>query len=137
MDSAGNAATGSFTVTVRDTKPPVIAKVTANPGQLWPPNHKMVSIKLGVTASDAVTPLPACRVVSVTSNEPLNGTGDGNTEADWTFSGVGLDLSLRAEHAGTITDRIYTVAVQCKDAAGNNSLPKTVALVVPHDQGKK
>jgi hypothetical protein len=136
-DAFGNIATGTFTVTVRDTTPPVIGTLMASPGVLWPANHKMVSIGLGVTASDTVTPAPVCRVVSVTSNEPLNGIGDGNTATDYTFSGVGLDLSLRAERTGTLTDRIYTVGVVCKDAAGNDSTAKAVAVVVPHDQGKK
>jgi len=118
-----------------DMTPPVISAVTASPGLLWPPNHKMVPIKLTVMATDDVTNPPLCRVVSVTSNEPRNGTGDGNTSSDWTFGGTGpLDLSLRAERAGTLKDRIYTVTVTCNDAAGNES-SKSVDIVVPHDLG--
>jgi uncharacterized repeat protein (TIGR01451 family) len=127
----------TVTFVVKDVTPPVIGTVTASPAVLGLANHQMVSIELGVPASDNVTIAPACRVVSVTSNEPLNGSGDGNTSTDYTFSGVGLNVSLRAERAGTLTDRIYTVAVVCRDAAGNDSLPTAVAVVVPHDQGKK
>lgn len=136
-DAVGYTAAGTFTIAVREKMPPVIETVTASPGVLWPVNHQMVSIALAVKVSDNVTLAPACRVVSVTSNEPLNGSGDGNTATDYTFSGVGLDLSLRAERAGNRTDRIYTAAVVCRDDVGNDSAPKTVAIVVPHDQGKK
>jgi YVTN family beta-propeller protein len=133
-DASGNVATGTFTVTVRDTRPPVVATVTASPEVLWPPNHLMVSVALAVAASDAVTPAPVCRVASVTSNQPPTGAGSGNVAPDYTFSGVGLDLSLRAERAGSLTDRVYTVSVVCKDAAGNESSSEAVTVVAPHDQ---
>ena len=134
-DLAGNFESPKTYVVNIDRTSPVIGSVNASPGVLWPPNHNMVSITLKVTVSDNVTPTPVCRVVSVASNELLNGTGDGNTALDWEFTG--MNLRLRAERAGNLIDRIYTVAVQCRDAAGNNSAPKTVAIVVPHDQGKK
>jgi hypothetical protein len=61
---------------------------------------------------------------------------DGNTAADWAFSGTGLDLSLRAERSGVLGSRTYTIGVRCKDGAGNDSLAEFVNVLVPHDQGK-
>lgn len=67
-DLAGNTTTRSFTVTVRDTTPPVITSVVANPSSLWPPNGKLKPVKLTVTAFDAVSSV-MCSISKVTSNE--------------------------------------------------------------------
>jgi hypothetical protein len=45
-------------------------------------------------------------------------------------------MSLRAERSGTGSGRVYTITVQCTDAAGN-STTKTVTVTVAHDQAKK
>ncbi|TLY32822.1 MAG: HYR domain-containing protein, partial [Ignavibacteria bacterium] len=74
------ASTGescSFTVTVKDTTKPSITGVSANPAVLWPPNHTMRNVTVSYTATDNCG-APAC-TLSVTSNEPVNGTGDGDT----------------------------------------------------------
>jgi hypothetical protein len=134
-DAAGNQATGSFTVSVVDTTPPTATAVTATPNVLWPPNHEMASITLVASASDLVTGTPACRVVSVESSQPVNGTGDGDTAPDWVFSGLGLDLTLRAERAGGAGDRTYTAWIRCRDAAGNDSSQRSVSVRVPANQG--
>jgi hypothetical protein len=42
-DSKGGVSTNNVTITVMDTQTPVISVVIA-PGQLWPPNHKMVPV---------------------------------------------------------------------------------------------
>jgi hypothetical protein len=67
----------------------------------------------------------------VTSSEPLNGSGDGNTEADWEVIDAN-HVRLRAERAGNGTDRTYTITVTCVDAAGNSTSASTT-VVVPHD----
>jgi hypothetical protein len=131
-DAHGNAASASFTVTVIDAIPPVVT-VTLNPGVLWPPNHKMVNIRVTVTTSDT-DPNPVCRITNVTSSEPVDGDGDGSTPFDWLFSG--LSLQLRAERSGTgphgSVGRIYTVTVACTDVDGNTGTG-TATAVVPHD----
>jgi hypothetical protein len=129
-DLAGNfESPNTYVVNVVDSTPPTIKSVKATPAMLWPPNHKMVSIALSVEVEDNVTLAPVCRVDSVASNEQLNDS------SDWEFSG--MNLSLKAERSGNLGDRIYTVGVKCKDATGNDSTPKYVQIVVPHDQGKK
>lgn len=119
-----------------DITPPTIVKIAANPRILWPPNHKMVKVTLKVFCKDDWDPKPVCRIVKVTSNEPENGLGDGDTGPDWEFSGKPGDyrLKLRAERAGGGTGRIYTIHVECTDDAGNSSVA-TVQVIVPHDMG--
>jgi sugar lactone lactonase YvrE len=138
-DTSGNTATSTQAVTVIDNTVPKIISASANPSVLWPPNHKMVPVTVGVTAKDNCEEKPAwpaCKIITVSSNEPENGLGDGDTAPDWGITG-NLTVNLRAERSGTGSGRVYTITVRCTDASGNNSTTKTVAVTVPHDQGKK
>jgi hypothetical protein len=74
-------------------------------------------------------------VVSVSSNEPVDGLGDGDTAPDWTITGD-LAVSLRAERAGGGDGRVYTITVECQDSSGNG-VTAPVTVRVPHDIGKK
>jgi hypothetical protein len=118
-DTHNNTANGSFTVTVRDTTPPTIVSITANPNSLWPPNHKMVAVTVTVIASDLVDPHPTSHIISITSSEPVNGNGDGNTSTDWEITGP-LTANIRAERAGG-TDRVYTLTIATTDFSGNTA----------------
>jgi hypothetical protein len=133
-DAAGNTTSGSFTVTVRDTTAPVISSATSNAPTLWPPNHKMVAVTVSVSASDLVG-LSSVKIISVTSSEPDNGLGDGDTANDIEITG-NLTVNLRAERSGGGDGRTYTITVQAKDAAGN-ATTKTIAVVVPKNQSGK
>lgn len=117
-DVAGNTATGSFTVTVRDTTAPTILNVAATPSVLGPPNHKLIPVVVNVSASDAGDAAPVARIVAVKSNEAVNGTGDGDTAPDWVITGP-LTLQLRAERDGKGKGRIYTITVEVADRSGN------------------
>ncbi|HKR64819.1 MAG TPA: HYR domain-containing protein [Thermoanaerobaculia bacterium] len=131
-DAHGNTGSANFFVTVRDTTRPAITAVSASPNVLWPPNHKMVVVKVSVTATDVADPAPVNKIISVTSNQPINGTGDGDTAPDWNITGL-LTVQLRAERAGNSTaDRIYTITVESKDASGN-AATKTVTVRVSNN----
>jgi hypothetical protein len=134
-DGKGGLASDQVVVTVRDTVAPVITTLTASPPELWPPNHRMVSVSLAPMVSDACDSRPTCRIVGVSSNEPVDGLGDGDTSPDWTITGP-LTANLRAERSGKGTGRLYTVTVQCADAAGNQTT-KSVTVSVPQSRGKK
>ncbi len=131
-DAAGNVATGTFTVTVRDTTPPVIHDVAASPDRLWPADHRMVPVKVTADATDLVSAV-ATRISAVTSNEPVDGLGDGDMSPDWEVTGT-MTLNLRAERSGTGTGRVYTITIEARDAAGNASTAN-VTVSVPHDLG--
>ena len=90
----------------------------------------MTPVSINVKVADNCT-TPTWTVTSVTSNEPVNGTGDGDTEPDWTMAGQ--KVTLRAERAGTGSGRTYTVTVTAKDAAGNTSTG-TTTVSVPHNR---
>lgn len=126
-DGSGNGNTCDSTVTVRDTKPPVIAAASASPNVLWPPNHKLVPVSVAVSDSDTCDSNPVCRITQITSNEPITAT-------DAQITG-NLTANLRAERLGSGTGRTYTLTVQCTDASGNSSTAG-VTVSVPHDQGK-
>ena len=133
-DSAGYTATCGTTVTVVDTTPPVIVAASASPNMLWPPNHKMVTVTVNAVVTDNCGPAP-WKIISVQSNEPVNGLGDGNTSRDWKISGDHT-VVLRAERSGTGSGRIYTLTLQAKDASGNLSTPAAVTVTVPKSQGQ-
>jgi hypothetical protein len=133
-DDAGNCSSTTQTVTVTDTTPPEISNACLT-DKLWPPNHKMVLVSTG-SISDIADP-NATFSVSVTSNQPINGTGDGNTDPDWVVdsSSANYGVSLRAERAGNLGQRDYSIVINATDASGNES-SATCSASVPHDQGK-
>lgn len=130
-DASGNTDTCSFTVTVNDVEDPVVSNMSATPNSLWPPNHKLKDITVNYTSTDN------CAVISceltVTSDEAVNGWGDGNTSPDWVI----VDdhhVKLRAERSGKGDGRVYTITATCIDAAGNTGSNSTT-VTVAHNQG--
>ncbi len=118
-----------------DNQPPRIDGIIANPSVLWPANHKLVRVNLSVTAVDNMPGPISCQIQAVTSNEPDNGLGDGDTAGD--IQNIsGLTVSLRAERSGGGKGRVYTIAVRCADSIGNASVG-TTTVVVPKSQGGK
>ena len=118
---------------IKDTTAPVLGSVSNNSPSLWPPNHKMVAVTVGASASD-LAGVTSLKIISVTSNEPDNGLGDGDTAGDIVITGP-LTVNLRAERSGNGNGRTYTITVEARDAAGNAST-KTTTVFVPHSQGK-
>lgn len=117
--NASGSDTGSFNITVVDTTPPVIVSVTPSPDAFWPPNHRMEEVTVNAVAVDVADPAPTAVILSVSSNQPANGTGDGDTAPDWEITGP-LTVNLRAERSGN-QDRVYTITVQVSDESGNTT----------------
>ena len=92
----------------------------------------MVPITITAVTTDNRDPAPLARIVSVTSNEPADGLGDGHTAPDWNVTGD-LTLELRAERSGKGAGRVYTVTVESVDRAGNVGRG-TVQVSVAHNQ---
>jgi hypothetical protein len=120
-------------VTVTDTLAPVIYELSASPDELWSPDHSMVPVTVTVDVEDACDPNVFCEIISVTSNEPIDDTGDGNTDPDWELTGP-LSVNLRSERAGGGDGRSYTLDVSCTDITGFYSTLST-EVTVCHDQG--
>jgi predicted extracellular nuclease len=120
-----NDAVSTVTVT---NAPPVITGLSSSVTSLWPANHKMVDVALSYAATDSCGPVTIS--LAVTSNEAINGPGDGNTTADWEIVNANR-VRLRAERAGGGSGRVYTITVTATDASGqttqasvNVSVPK-------------
>ena len=126
-DTLGQETNALFIVSVLDTTPPLILTATATPNTLWPGNHKMVDVTVSATASDLVDPAPIVRISSVRSDQPVNGTGDGDTGPDWVLTGA-MTLQLRSERSGS-KDRTYTITVEATDATGNVSTREVTVRV--------
>lgn len=104
--------------------------VTVTPEVLWPPNHKYMNITAAVNASSDVSTIS---LISVTSNEPDNGLGDGDKENDIVI----LDdftFDLRAERSALGDGRIYTITYQAVNTCGS-TVTATATVTVPRDQG--
>ena len=125
-DSRDAMSSCQGTVTVADTTPPSISDVMASPNILWPPNHKMVNVSINYNVTDNCTAQPACRISTVTSNEPIKNSDYAILDAH--------HVKLTADRLGSGNGRIYTITVTCLDAS-NNSSSQAVTVNVPHDQG--
>lgn len=122
-DEQGATDSDQVTVTITDTTAPVIS-FNQETNSLWPPNHKMVLVATGITASDIVDGITSVQV-EVSSSEAANGKGDGNTDSDYeirtNFDGS-FDVYVRAERSGKgNSGRTYTITMTTGDVAGNSS----------------
>jgi hypothetical protein len=72
----GTVSSLSAFVLAEDTQPPTLA-TECSPTVLWPPNHKMVGVTVGIDAADNSGKPPAI-TVGVTSDEAEDGGGDGD-----------------------------------------------------------
>jgi hypothetical protein len=136
-DTTGNSASCDSTISVVDTTPPTIS--VGHPAPLLPANHQYHTVSLDDchieiqdTCGGLLSPSTAhAEITCVTSNEPDNGHGDGNTINDIVI----LDdhtLKLRAERDGGGNGRVYKVHFRVKDQAGNPQ-NGVCSFVVPHD----
>ncbi len=119
-DAAGNSTTGTATATVVDTTKPAITPALTST-TLWPVNHDMVPVgSIGV--SDICDAKPVIGM-SITQDEPLNTTGDGNFQPDAavTFNGNTASIGLRRERQGNADGRVYLLRLTATDASGNTS----------------
>ncbi|HEV7745474.1 MAG TPA: choice-of-anchor Q domain-containing protein [Pyrinomonadaceae bacterium] len=137
-DAAGNSVSCSFKVTVKDVTGPVIT-TNGQTIELWPPNHKYQTVKitdLVSSASDLCDPsvsINSVRIAKVTSDEPNNSGGDGNTTNDIVIAADCKSVQVRSERMGGGNGRVYTITFQVKDASGNVSTA-TAKVTVPHSQ---
>jgi predicted extracellular nuclease len=112
-----------------DATPPELS-AQASPNQLWPPNHRYVTVQATTDASDDRDPTPSVSLVSVTSNEPDDAPGDGDGSTTNDILIVDDDtFRLRAERSEDGTGRIYTITYLATDACGNVTEATTTVRV--------
>jgi hypothetical protein len=129
-DPKGAFSQATGVVTVVDQTAPAVSGLSLSTTSLWPPNHAMVDVTVNYDVTDNCS--AASCVLAVSSNEAINGSGDGNTAPDWQVVDA-HHVQLRAERAGNGNGRIYTLTLTCTDAAGNKSV-RTATVLVPHNQ---
>ena len=128
----------SFKVTVVDTQAPEITTVV-RPVMVWPPNHKYVTFEVSdlVRAAsdncDTTVDVDSVIIPRVTSDEPENSSGDGNTSDDILIAPDCKSVQLRAERMGDGNGRVYTLTFIATDVAGNVGTA-TAKVTVPHSQ---
>lgn len=110
--------------------PPDCRAAVAHPQVLWPPNHRMVSIRVAGVVDPDGDPL-AITAVEAEQNEPVDASGSGNTAPDVRLS----PLAVRAERSGQGDGRLYTIAFVVDDGRGG-TCSGTVQVCVPHDRGR-
>lgn len=103
---------------------------------LWPPNHRLERVTLydcarvRAACNDAVAIARAGRVVAVTSDEPLDALGDGDTAAGDLGTVGSQEVLLRSERQGGGDGRVYRI--ESEDDDGHR---ETCEVHVPHDRG--
>jgi hypothetical protein len=133
-DNCDRRNSDPVTVEVTDNTPPEIT-VELNRQFLWPPNHRLSPITVGVTVTDNC-PVTSFVLTNITSSEAVNGLGDGDTAPDVvgaSYNTPDTEFELRAERSGTGPGRVYTISYAASDGC-NNSTPATAEVVVAHDQ---
>lgn len=107
--------------------PPALS-VSVTPDVLGSPNHKYVDVEASFVSSGDVA---SVTLLSIVSNEPDNGLGDGDTPNDIVI--VDNDtFQLRAERSGAGTGRIYTITYQATNTCGVTTTA-TATVIVPHN----
>lgn len=132
-DGVFNSA--STVINVVDNLAPDCSAAAAVDLELWPPDHRMESIDpaavAGVVDPDG-DPL-SFEVVGITQDEPVDGTGAGDTAPDG--AGIGDAVAqVRVERSGSGNGRVYQVSFQATDDQGA-SCDGTLRVSVPKSQG--
>jgi hypothetical protein len=150
-DGVNEDVCANITVQVVDTTAPLLEGCIGEPTILWPPNHVMVDCVVCAHASDNSGEFTLS--AEITSDEPIEGLGDGDMAPDWTEpvitpdelcplgddpgEGTGvIRFQLRRERSGLEDGREYTIAITAEDDSDNSS-SCNVVVGVPHDMGKK
>jgi pectate lyase/pectin methylesterase-like acyl-CoA thioesterase len=138
VDKAGNVESPHTVVVQIDKKNPTLY-VDLDKTTLGPPNHQLITVHASVNADDSLSGIASVILSSITSNEPDNGLGDGDTSNDIQGAEIGTldtEFMLRAERSGKGSGRIYTITYTAVDQVGNKTT-SSVTVKVPNNQSGK
>lgn len=132
-----NLANNSVTaITIASNPPPII---NLNPPiSLWPPNHNYHTVtieQIVASVSDNCPLMEQVVIEKVTSDEPDNSLGEGNTVNDIVIAANCRSVQLRAERAGPNNGRVYTITLRLRDSGGAVTL-KDFEVSVPKSQNR-
>jgi hypothetical protein len=113
--------------------PPVCEAAVASSIALWPPRHQYRTVGIdGVTDPDG-DPV-AITIDSIFQDEPVNGTGDGNTAPDG--RGIGTSTAeVRAERIEGDDGRVYRISFTGDDGSGGTCSGEVTVGVPPNRNG--
>lgn len=99
---------------------------------LWPPNHQWHYFDV----EDCLAQMHACdgdaKILYITSDEPVNSSGDGNTAPDITCNEH--SFAVRSERKGNADGRVYDVHIEIEDHH-HHKQHVVCEVEVDHDQG--
>lgn len=124
-DRAGNVETATISGVSIGRTPPALS-CSVNPQEIWPPNDKLVPVKIVV----AVTGGASFTLVRVSNNEP-----EANDVVDFVIGTPDTEGQVRASRRGGGTGRVYQFEYRGFDAAGNAAVA-VCEIRVPHDRGQ-
>jgi len=126
LSASINSFTSFYFASKNPCAAPVITDVSASTTSLSPADHQMKNVTINYSAKGNCFPITTW--LTVTSNEPVSGTGSGDLSPDWII----IDnhhLQLRSERSVSGTGRTYTITVNAKNAFGTYC-KKTIKVVV-------
>ncbi|HSW88815.1 MAG TPA: hypothetical protein VLG12_06660, partial [Candidatus Saccharimonadales bacterium] len=123
IDNAGNEETKN-TIEFNIDKTPPIVTINATPNSIWPPNGKMIDVKVMGNIDEKNLYSKTFKVI------------DEYGLVQPSLADFNQTIKLQADRNGTDKDsRIYQIQAKAEDFAGNISNVST-NVIVPHDQGK-
>jgi hypothetical protein len=119
----------AFLTVLQINRPPDCSAAVASPASLWPPNGQLVPVSIRNVIDPDGDPV-TITITSVRQDEPLSRGGAPDA------AGTGTpNVSLRADRDGKGDGRVYHLSFTAADPQGA-SCTGTVAVCVPHDQGR-
>ena len=116
---------------VSDTTPPAVT-VGASPRELWPPNGKMIPVRISGRIVDSGAGVKPGNALYTVRDEYQIIKSEGAITLD-TNGNYSFITPLRASRNGNdLNGRVYTIRVSAKDNAGNRGTAAT-RVVVPHN----
>jgi hypothetical protein len=113
--------------------PPTCELARPSQESLWPPNHTLHQITIeGVMDTDSEYNMITLDITNVTQDEPVDGSGDGDSSPDAFIQddAVADTLLIRAERSGNGNGRVYQITFMASDGA--ESCQGSVRVTVPH-----
>lgn len=111
---------------------PTIAEATATPSVLWPPNHKMVRVRVDYTVATSCG-ATATTTLSIGIKDREHGHGEGHVSDDAVVIDAHTVL-LRAARSGRGHGRTYTIWIRAVDSTGLEAI-KALTVTVPKSRG--